>query len=375
MVFQIVHTGDWHIAKPYGRFDPDKGALLRAARMEIIDRVGDLARSRGIGTVLVAGDVFDSAMVSDDLLRRVAVRLESFSDITWHFLPGNHDPSTINGLWRRFERIAATNARVVIHHEAGLHHIADGVDLLAAPLHARAVAHDPTQWMADKPGANGVVRIGLAHGAVQGFGSAQEASVRIAPDRAVTAGLDYLALGDWHGMRRAGPKAWYAGTPEADQFADNDPGFALVVTVHGRGSEPDVEPVRLSKYRWRRHHLSGDLSARLGQLERDLRGGDGDPACELLRLQFDGRIGLAGEVALREGVDRLSDIAFHVEADYSKLNVTPEQDGANVLEDPLLAAISVRLGERMAAGGESGEVAHRAALLLNTMVRNLGEPN
>ena len=59
---------------------------------------------------------------------------------------------------------------------------------------------------------------------MQGFDSAGEANNPIAPDRARRAGLDYLALGDWHRTLQIGPATWYAGTPEADRFNSQEVG-------------------------------------------------------------------------------------------------------------------------------------------------------
>jgi hypothetical protein len=368
MAFHFIHTGDWHLAKPFGRFDAEKAPLLRNARAGIVDRVSELARRVGAKAVLVAGDVFDGPLVADNILRKLAVRLEQHADLEWHFLPGNHDPSTPNGVWQRFARFAP-GAHVVIHHSAGLCNLDDGVELLSAPLHARAIAHDPTAWMVDRMGADGAIRIGLAHGAVQGFGSAGEASVLIAPDRAVSARLDYLALGDWHGVRQVGPRAWYAGTPEPDQFPENDPGYALSVQIEGLGVEPQVERHWLGQYRWERYVLTADFAAALATLERDVSDGDGDAANLLLHIELSGRVGLEDEINLRGRIERLEDMTFHTEADFRQLEIDADSLAGAALTDPVLVAVSERLVERMAGDGEDSDVAHRALILLMGIAR------
>ena len=369
MAFQFIHTGDWHLAKSFGRFDAETAPLLRDARMRIVDRVGDLARRTGCDVVLVAGDVFDGLMVADEVLRKLAARLEQFTDVAWHFLPGNHDPAVANGVWQRFAKFA-NSAHVVVHHEAGLHHIAADVVLLTAPLRARAIAHDPTAWMAEHERAAGTIRVGLAHGAVQGFGSAGEASVLIAPDRAVTADLDYLALGDWHGVRQVGPRAWYAGTPEPEQFPDNEPGYALSVAIAEPGAEPTVERHWLATYVWRRAALSGDALAALGDVERSVADAGVDAANMLLHLDVGGRATLAGAVELRERVERLRDRMLFLEADYAQLKVDSRELGPDTFADPLLAAVAERLAARAAGEGAEAAVAHDALLLLAGLSRD-----
>jgi len=372
MTFQFIHTGDWHLAKSFGRFDAETAPLLRDARLRIVDRVGSLARQTEAAVVLVAGDVFDGPSVGDDVLRKLAARLDQFVDITWHFLPGNHDPAVANGVWQRFAKFADA-AHVVIHDEAGLHHLAADVDLLTAPLRTRAIAHDPTAWMTERERAAGTIRIGLAHGAVQGFGSVGEASVLISPDRAVTADLDYLALGDWHGVRQVGPKAWYAGTPEPDQFPDNEPGYALSVHIAGPGAEPVVERHWLAQYRWRREELAGDVLAELGNVERRVVDAGSEAANLLLRLDVRGRTTLDDEFELRDRIERLRDRILYLAADFSQLKIDSQELGPDTFGDPLLSAVAGRLAAKAAGEGDDAAIAHQALLVLAGLSRADGD--
>lgn len=367
MAFTFIHTGDWHLAKPFGRFDAEKAPLLRDARLRIVDRIAELAKQTGAEAVLVAGDVFDGPMVGDGVLRKLAARLENYAEIEWHFLPGNHDPSTANGVWQRFAKFA-TGEHVIVHHEAGLRPVKPGVDVLVAPLHARAISHDPTEWMSERAGDGRSIRIGLAHGAVQGFGSSGEASVMISPNRAVQAGLDYLALGDWHGTKEVGPKAWYAGTPEPDQFPDNEPGYALSVSIAAVGSEPEIMRHKVAQYSWQRHVFEGDLMVVLDALEGKLVR-SGEAANTLLRIEFTGRITLDEEIALRARVERLEDQAFHCEADFDQLTIDAGGLATETFADPLLAAVGARLSASMSAGGADGEIAHEALMVLTRHAR------
>lgn len=373
MAVHFIHTGDWHIGKPFGQFDTEKAPQLRAARTSIVDRVAALARETGARTVLVAGDIFDRPMIADDVLRRLAARLEDAADLTWYLLPGNHDPATANGVWHRFARIVSSltvREHINILHEAGVWTLAPGVDLLAAPLSARAIAHDPTAWMDERKSAPDAIRIGLAHGAVQGFGSAGDAAVLIAPDRAVQAELDYLALGDWHGVREVGPKAWYAGTPEPDQFPENEPGFALSVRVERKGVAPIVQRHWLGEYVWQRHVLRGDLFGGIEGVEQALAGSHTEPQRTLLRVQVEGRVTLAEELDLRGRVSRLEDRAFHVDADFSGLRTDDPAAAADALNDPLLAAVGARLAERITGEGDDAAIAHEALLMLAMYARD-----
>jgi hypothetical protein len=72
----------------------------------------------------------------------------------------------------------------------------------------------------------------MAHGPVVGFkGDGEMEENLVPPGRPEAPGLDYLAMGDWHGVKRIGPKLWYSGTPEGDRFKPIDGG-----TISGGGS-------------------------------------------------------------------------------------------------------------------------------------------
>lgn len=61
---RILHTADWQIGKPYRWIsDPQKQARLQRERVEVVSRIGDVARNESVDAVLVAGDLFDSSTV------------------------------------------------------------------------------------------------------------------------------------------------------------------------------------------------------------------------------------------------------------------------------------------------------------------------
>ena len=96
----------------------------------------------------------------------------------------------------------------------------------------------------------GALRIGLAHGGVRGFGSDEEGAREIIPpNRAETAQLDYLALGDWHGLAEINPRTHYPGTPEPDRHKSGARGQVLAVSLEA-GQPPKVTTVPTASYDW-----------------------------------------------------------------------------------------------------------------------------
>jgi DNA repair exonuclease SbcCD nuclease subunit len=322
-MFRFIHTADWQIGKSFGGFAPGKQAVLREARLAAIDRIAEAARLSGASDVLVAGDVFDSEALPMGDIRRLMERLRSGTPLTWHLLPGNHDPDRPGGLYERLVQAQMpTNVRV--HREAAAVAIAPGVALLPAPLKSRAVTTDPTVWMDAAATGPDVLRIGLAHGSVQGFGASSEAAVRIAVDRRHTAGLAYLALGDWHGMREVGEGVWYAGTPEPDRYLDNASGHVLAVSALGaRGIE--VTPVATAAYRWIGRKLVVRSAGEVAGLVRELEAPGGLDRT-LLRLDLTGRVSLAAHGAALAQLAALGDRLFHLDLVREGFEVLPEGD-------------------------------------------------
>ena len=142
-------------------------------------------------------------------------------------MPGNHDHYRPNGLWDQLRR-KGVPANVHVHTALKSAIFEDeSFALLPAPLHHRRMLNDPTAYMDEADLPDGLMRIGLAHGTITGFGSDnKDVPNYIAPDRPARAGLSYLALGDWHGQKKINNHCWYSGTPEADAFDVIDGGQA-----------------------------------------------------------------------------------------------------------------------------------------------------
>jgi DNA repair exonuclease SbcCD nuclease subunit len=54
-MLRLIHTADWQLGKPYGRFDSEVRAALSEARFDAIDAIGKAA-------VEHAGSVADAAI-------------------------------------------------------------------------------------------------------------------------------------------------------------------------------------------------------------------------------------------------------------------------------------------------------------------------
>ena len=371
--FAFIHTADWQIGKAFGRFEADKAAVLRHARVEAIDRVAAAARSANAQHVLVAGDVFDSEQVPDSLLGQTLARLAAHgpeaagagngratAGLTWHLLPGNHDPARPGGIWERICAMGVPGS-VVLHLDALPAEIAPGVFLLPAPLRAKAMTGDPTAWMDAAPTPAHALRIGLAHGSIKGFGSLGEAAVPIDPARPKSAGLAYMALGDWHGTKAIGPALWYSGTPEPDSFSGNDPGNVLAVRLTGATSPPQVASVPSGRFTWANRKLIVAGASGLAPVEADILRQGPAAATYLLNLTLEGRVPLGAipEIELRLG--RLRALLFDLQTDRDRLTAQATAEDLADLGDGALASVATRLKSRAeTATDDDQRVAMRA---------------
>ena len=247
-MYKFIHTSDWHLGKPFGQFDDDLRGRLREARHSIIERIASKARKFEARLIIVAGDIWDNNAPSSAILRQSLDAMGHQTNLIWALMPGNHDLALDGGLWERITQTRPNNIHLLLD-ETPLE-VEQGVFLLPAPCRAKDPGRDLTQWMDSAETPDGATRIGVAHGGIREFGVERPHSAIIDPNRVNHAGLDYLALGDWHGAIRINERCWYSGTPEPDRFKRNDSGNSLAVAIKGPQEIPSVEPMSTAQLAW-----------------------------------------------------------------------------------------------------------------------------
>lgn len=249
---RFVHTADWQLGMRAGHIPGDSGAGVRRARFEVIERIASVARDADADFVVVAGDVFEHHALHRENTQRTFHALRAFQCPVF-LLPGNHDPYTPDALYRTewWRQECPAGVKVLGRPEPVA---LDGVTLLPCPLTERHMS-DPTAWLQREPARGDTVRVAVAHGGVREFLAGRVQPEEMVNDISVNlterAGLDYLALGDWHGLGQVNERAWYSGTPEATGFSEENPGHVLLVSVDQPRALPKVEPVSVARYQWR----------------------------------------------------------------------------------------------------------------------------
>ncbi|MEZ2744761.1 exonuclease SbcCD subunit D [Halopseudomonas bauzanensis] len=363
---RFLHTADWQIGRQYDRFGPEDGPALAQARLTTVERIAALATELAVDAVLVAGDVFDAQTISDRTVRRLFMALQGFGG-PWIMLPGNHDAALAESIWSRARRLNAIpdNVHVLVSSEPLL--LAEqGLAILPAPLTQRQTFNDLTDWFDHAPTPPQLLRVGLAHGSVQGILAEDIDSPNpIDPQRATRALLDYLALGDWHGCRQIDDRTWYSGTPEQDRFKSNGAGQVLDVQIDAPGAAPQVTPIAIGEFTWLQWHrqlqVASDLDALIEELERVERS-------SVISLALEGELDLAGEQRLQAALGRAEARHRVLECQLDGLRLLPtEADIAALQADGYLDEVIGQLRDLQQS--DEPEVAREALAILAGLLR------
>jgi DNA repair exonuclease SbcCD nuclease subunit len=360
-LIRLLHTADWQIGKCYGQFEPDEAALLAEARVNTVERLAALAFERQVDLILVAGDVFDAQGVSDKTIHRLFHAMRGYAG-PWLLIPGNHDAGLAESVWTRAARLTAIpdNVHVCLKTEPLLLETL-GVAILPAPLTQRHTYNDLTEWFAGADTPTGMVRIGLAHGSVQGILAEEIDSANpIAAGRAEQARLDYLALGDWHGTKQVDARTWYSGTPETDRFRANDSGQALLVELAGPGESAVVTPITTGQYLWQSLTMTLQVASDIDQVLSQLADlGQTD----VVKLVLSGQTDLAGYRRLEATIAQAQGRARCLQADLSALRLEPTDEDIDAIQaDGYLGEVIAEL--RAGQDGAEADVARDALALL-----------
>ena len=356
---KIIHSADWQLGKSFGRFESALRSVLTEARFDAIDALGHAAAQHDARHIVVAGDVFDTEGPEDRTIVQAISRMARY-DCYWWLLPGNHDFSRNGGLWNRFRQRATGNDRITVLSEPKPCEIEAGIWILPAPLIFRHSLEDPTEVFdtMQTPGAK--IRLGVAHGSIRDFGAQGDTKNQITPDRAKRSNLDYLALGDWHGMLRVDARTWYSGTPETDRFQRDAPGQALVVELRS-DDEPVVTPIRTGRFQWLKRectiHDQASFEADLRQLLEDINSSD-----TLLDLTLDGIVSLGERVSILRMLENdLRHRLRYLEVNADNLIAQPSADDLDELaHEGILGAAAAQLKALSEAQGPEAITARRA---------------
>lgn len=383
---RLLHTADWQIGRHSllstssggrtraGRFAEDDAALLAEARFTAIERIAALATAEQVDAVLVAGDVFDAQTVSDRTILRTFQLMAGFSG-PWILIPGNHDAALAESVWTRAQRLKAIPPNVIPLLTPEVRVFPDvGFAILPAPLTQRQTYQDLTDWFDTAETPAGLLRIGLAHGSIAGqLPESADSPNPIAPTRAQSARLDYLALGDWHGLKKIDTRTWYSGTPEQDRFKDNGAGQVLIVEIAQPGAEPVVETRSIGQHPWIKREFTLAVASDLENLFSELQL---LPDKAVVDLTLRGQINLLDHQRLLQALAateaRLRSLTYQT----AELRLHPTDDDIAALHADGYVGEVVQTLRQMQEGEGDAHIAREALAILADLLREpAGEAN
>ncbi len=358
----FIHTADWQLGKHFANIsDQHKRSLVQQARLDVLKRISHLVKEYQASFVLVAGDLFDTNTPDKSTVAAACSAIGQM-EVPVIVIPGNHDHAGTGSIWEqtfflREQSALAPNLHILLDNRVlELEHAV----IYPCPLQHRSQAVDPSAWLRDsevlQSGPSNKPRIIMAHGSTQAFQSEGDddeitilSSNRINIDRLPIDEIDYIALGDWHGTKRVGLKAWYSGTPEVDRFPkgeDNQPGQTLIIQSK-RGENPIVKVVTTGHLNWQEATFEFSNDDSIEQFSRQMNDLFGQRANEdLLKLTLIGSLGIAATSrldALIESFDaRLLRLKLKNNTAIAPSEAELDQLIRNIV-DPLISSVAQQL--------------------------------
>ena len=264
---RFIQTSDWQIGMKGGGLG-EAGRIVREARIESIHNVLKAAQEHEADFVLLCGDIFEHNMVSQEDVRSVVAIFNQYSDIPLYLLPGNHDILGADCIYNReiFQRLSHFT---VLSSSSPVE--VSGITLHPCPIFSKFVTQDVTGAIPAVHEADGI-HIGVAHGSLVGKTAAgEDMTLPIEPSCVTRTGIDYLALGHWHGYRAfEDSRITYSGTHEQTKYDEDGAGQCLLVQIDGKGELPKIEPIRTGQLTWESREFEMRDSASLDELKNYL---------------------------------------------------------------------------------------------------------
>ncbi len=251
-MLRLLHTADVHLGARHADLG-DAAAAQRERQFAAFSASVDLALSEKVDLFLVAGDLFDSNVQPRRSVERVAAELERLvrARIRSVLIPGTHDVYDRSSVYRAYDLAALAGAPAggdlltVLTPERPWVHIGACDVVVHGPVFAtKRAPHSPLRDLADVHTPDATWRVGLVHAAIAIPGRTDHDEVVITQDEIAASGLDYLALGHWHGAQVAkarGVTYAYAGAPEPVALDQDKAGKVLLVTLEQRAGTKVVD--------------------------------------------------------------------------------------------------------------------------------------
>jgi DNA repair exonuclease SbcCD nuclease subunit len=233
----------------------ERAAAQRERQWAAFRTTIDLAIAERVDLLLIAGDLFDSNTQPRRTVEAVGAELRRLADarIRSVIIPGTHDVYDRSSVYRAYDlagmagQPADSDFVTVLTPERPEVHIAacDAV-VYARVFDTKRAPRSPLAGVSVGDDRRATWRIGMAHGSLAIPGQTDGDDVVFSREEVAASGLDYLALGHWHGAQQwaaGGTVFAYSGAPEPVAVDQDKAGKVLLVTLDPGGVKRTVEAV------------------------------------------------------------------------------------------------------------------------------------
>ncbi len=277
-MLKIIHTGDLHLGAKFISFGKN-ASLQRRALLDSFKKVVDAAILKKAQMLLISGDLFDSNFPSYETVNFVKSEFKKLDEarIFVAVLPGTHDCLSKDSIYKR-ENFAEGLSHIYIFSDEAV--VKKEYPELNLSLYAQANTSNkskknPLNFLAsfDLKNDKSKYKVAMAHGSVQIEGKSADDDWPIQFSDISKSGMDYIALGHWHGAQDfsfGDTKAWYCGSPEITYKEGKGglgQGYAMEVDFL---ETADVKQVKISKKEVKELSLDIGLFSDIGGLYKEI---------------------------------------------------------------------------------------------------------
>ena len=175
MPIRIVHTADNHIGMPFRQHDDKTRERLLEERFTALERLIREANESHADFFVISGDLFDSTRVKSLYIERTVDVLRHFTGNSVLVLPGNHDfySGEDTEVWKRFRKASSEFSNIellvtpaTVSFDVG----GETVQFFPCPCPSKTGKEPVTGWIHSVDHNLSALRVGIAHGNVEGLG-------------------------------------------------------------------------------------------------------------------------------------------------------------------------------------------------------------
>lgn len=273
---RILHCADFHLG--VDRLSIGNRSKARRAEVRRTFRtVTELAKKEDVQFLVIAGDLFDSVRLPEDIFTEVRDAFAAISPIKVVICSGNHDPATPDSVYMRND-FWSDNV-IIFSGELTKKELPElGVRLVGAGF-GGTYSTSPMLRRITFP-QDDYINIGVLHGEIVAEGAGSEYNP-VSERRIEGCGLHYLALGHIHKRsepKKAGVTTYaYSGCPEGQNFGETGTMGVYIADISHDYCDVRFVPVCVRVYT----NLDVDISS----------ADDRDEAAELIRKAMEAENG------------------------------------------------------------------------------------